>query len=121
MSEPKYLYRYREQRYAPSCDENGDCYGKGNMRLHLEKFLILKETKCGVWISKGVYFIPDKEREIPKELQKFVNLTCRKKYACSTIEEAKESFISRKKAHIRILNSQLEDAELALRMIENNY
>lgn len=115
----KFLYRYREQRYAGSVDECGNCIPRsGNMRVHLEKYSIVKETKCGVWIdvSYSLYGVGD---IVPLSNCKFVNLKCRKKYGCLTIEEAKESFIARKNRQIRILSYQLEDAQEALRIIKD--
>src|SRR3972149_7838153 len=45
---------------------------------------------------------------------KFINLSWRKKWACPTLKEAKESFIARKERQVIILKAQLARAEAQL-------
>jgi len=117
MSENKYLYRYESYRNV-SCDEYDTVY-RGSMKMKLYTYNIIKETKCGCWIFTGYHLVNRilESKDVSKEYQKFVNLTCNKKFACRTIEDAKESFIARKKRQIRILTSQLDDAKEALNLI----
>jgi hypothetical protein len=107
------LYRYYDVQYSAGIDEWDNDLGPGRVGISLMEFEIIKETKCGVWILTGYCFTSPNE-SIPKEYQKFVNLNANKKYACRTKEEAKESFIARKKRQIRILSAQIERARKAL-------
>lgn len=69
------------------------------------EFDVVKETPRGVWLE--MY-----------GTKRFCLKNARKRYACPTQVEAKESFIARKKRQIKILTKQLEHAKLALEMIE---
>lgn len=100
MSE--FLYRF--DSYV-SVDEYGYVVDR-HTTLTLQKFKILKRTKCGVWIDSY-------------NKQKFVNLERNKKFACATPEEALQSFIYRKKRQISILTSQLNEAEIAKNIAMN--
>lgn len=96
-------YRYEEVRYSAPVDEWGECYGKGRLDVHIRGYKVLKHTAKGVWldtygIGKG----------------RFVRLQGRKRYACPTKAEALVSFIARKQAQKRILESRLEDVHDAL-------
>lgn len=113
------LYRYYDVQYSAGCDEWGNNIGAGRVGVYLQEFEIVKETKCGVWILTGFWFGSPEETP-PKECQKFVNLTARKQFACRTIEDAKESFIARKKRQIKILSAQITRAEKALVEITKN-
>ena len=70
-------------------------------RLNYDKYEIVRETRCGVWIKNG-------------RKEKFVNLNARKKWACETEKEALEQFKHRKLRQIQILNGQLDFARIAL-------
>lgn len=100
------LFRYEDIKYAPPLDEFENPIGEGRVAIRLYKFPVLKETPQGVWIDTGLE-------------KKWINLSARKKYACLTEEEAKESFIARKKRQIRILESQLNRAHSALSLAKN--
>jgi len=100
--EPKcYLYRY---------DLSEIDY---DYHLNVYKYLIHSETPCGVWIYSG-------EFARWKGKLRFVNLSAKKRWACPTIEEAKESYIRRKQRQIVLLRSQLENSKVGLEMIQNN-
>lgn len=71
-------------------------------QVFLDVYNVIKETPKGVWIDR------------PYDKKKFINLSHRKKWACPTIEQAKESFVKRKEAHIRILLEQLKTAQEGL-------
>lgn len=104
QSTPEVVYRYVETQYAGACDEYGDPIpgDKGPLAIHLCEFLIIKHTKCGVWI----------------EGPKFINLQRNKTFACLTKEEAVVSFLARKTRQIKILSAQLEQAKLARNAME---
>ena len=99
-------FRYREVRYAAPLDEWDTPMGLGRVVLELDCIPLIKETPKGVWVGHS----PCTKR--------FVLKAAKKHYACSTEQEAKESFIARKKRQIRILKSQLRNAEEALKLAE---
>ena len=100
------LYRYVDVRYAAPLDEWDNPCGKGSLDIQLKTYQIFKRTPKGAWI----YLYSSWGNK------KFVNLTSRKKFACETKEGAMESYIARKECQIRILSSQLEDAQTFLRI-----
>lgn len=104
--EDKYLYRYEEVKYSRGCDAFDNPYPGYDLKVSLWEHKILRRTPKGVWIDDF-------------STEKFVLLSARKKFACETKEDALESFKRRKQKQIRILESQLEGARLALRIAEN--
>lgn len=85
-------YWYRYDDYARS----------DGTSVYLGKHRVAKETPKGVWLNaagKG---------------GRFVLRDARKRFACPTITEAKESFLARKTRQVSILRSQLRAAEAAL-------
>jgi hypothetical protein len=102
-----FLYRFAERRYSVVVDPELEIYSS-SLEIELEEYPILKRTPKGVWIDTG-YSIG----------KKFVNLTARKQFACETIEEAKKSFLARKKKQISILTHQIREAEQAIVLMKN--
>lgn len=103
-----HLYRFDGIRYATSVDVDGEPLpGKGDRRIWLSRYEILKTTAKGVWINAG-----------GGKNGKFVNLTARKQFACRSKAEAMQSFIARKQTEIRILDSRLEDARTFLKLAQ---
>lgn len=100
----EYLYRY-DQYLTGNYDALTERISCRQVKLHLQKFEIIKTTPKGVWIDDY-------------GSKKFVNLCANKKYACKTIKEAQESFRKRKLAQIRILSRQLQDSKDALTLIK---
>lgn len=98
-------YRIESKFYAPSLDEFDNPVGSSQQVLEVKKFKITKVTAAGIWID---YWTGPK----------FVLLTAHKKFACLSLDEAKESFRARKKRQISILSNQLHRAEYALKMVE---
>lgn len=94
-------YRYEEVRYAAPVDEWDIPMGKGRLELRLLRLPVRRHTPKGVWLETG----------------SFVRKQARKRYAYPTEAEAKEAFIARKRAQIRILNAQLEHAREALALL----
>jgi len=112
------LYRYYDVQYSAGCDECGNDLGAGRVGVSLMEFDVVSETRCGVWIMTGYWFGAPGEKP-PKNCLKFVNMEANKKYACRTKEEAKESFIARKRRQISILSAQIKRAEKALFAVED--
>lgn len=73
----------------------------GGDNIRLNRYKIIKETKCGYWIRLHDGF-SDK---------KWVGKNTTKRFAHITQNEALISFMYRKKKQIRILKSRLNDAE----------
>jgi len=71
--------------------------------VHLDSFTVVKTTPKGVWLDN----------------KKFILRDARKRWACPTKPEARESFIARKRVHIRILKKQLQLAEQSLAAAES--
>lgn len=100
-------YRFKDVLYASTeIDITGEPVvgAPGTLKVELLEYEVIKTTPKGVWLN--VYG----ER-------RFVRTDARKRFACPTVEEAKASFVARKKAQIRIYRSRLRDAELALDLI----
>ena len=97
------VYRYVDWLVGSGNDEYGY---HTDIRIALLEFPIVKLTKCGIQIE----LFPEKTR--------FVRSLARKKFACTTKEEALHSYRKRKEAQIRILESHLYYARSALSIAE---
>jgi len=97
-------YRFVDMRHA-NVDE-WDNHTHTYTAVYLQRFKVIKHTPKGVWLQ--MFF-----------QKRFVLNGARKKFACPTIEEAKESFRARKRAQIRILSSKIANAKEAMYLIDN--
>lgn len=95
-------YRYEERHYAPPVDEFDNVCGPGRTEVVLLEFPVIGVTRKGVRLSTG----------------RFVLLNAHKRYACPTESEARESFLARKRAQIRILKARLTRAESSISLME---
>ena len=77
----------------------------------LRHYWVRKTTPAGVWIDMGGGTWKDGKW---KPHLKFVNLGSRKRFACPTEEEAKESFFARKDRQLGILRAQAKNVEQAV-------
>ena len=109
----KYLYRY-DTSYFQSGIQNEVILRieDGYVYLSLKRFLIVKETRAGVWIR-----IPWEDSH-EKRKERFILLSAKKKWACPTPKEALISFMARKRRQIGILDYQLEIAQGGLKTAE---
>lgn len=103
------LYRYENHEYSNGLDQFDDPLPGSTTRVHLHTYRVLSRTRCGAWITCWN----------DRDDRRFVRLTARKQFASNTKNEALDCFKHRKKAQVRILKSQLANAERALRMAEN--
>lgn len=104
------FYRYYEVRYSLGVDEWGDPLpGVGRIAIELMEIPVIKRTPCGAWIGYGEY---DK---------KFVNLNWNKRYALPTIEEARQSYIARKKREIALMEGRASLARRALEVAKSGW
>ena len=106
MSEKIYYYRVEETTYSAGCDEWGDPLPGGPTCTNLCKFEVVKRTPQGVWLDIGDIDL------------KLVLNHWNKRYACPTIEEAKASFVARKRRQIRLAESTIARAKEAMRYME---
>ncbi len=83
-------------------DEWENAYS-GRPKAEWQQYEVIKTTPKGVWLKKGWW-----------GQKRFVLRDAKKRFACPTKAEAKESFISRKKRQISILTTQLNSAKEAL-------
>lgn len=96
-------YRYEDVRYAAPVYEDEDYHrGQGRLEVRLRAYPVFKHTPKGVWLLD---YAMDK---------RFVRLEARKRYACPTKHDALVSFIARKQAQQRILQSKLDTVREAL-------
>jgi hypothetical protein len=105
-ADAEYLYRFEDTtlptaigRITPEGDSKPILYSKGG--VHLYKCLIEKTTPQGYWVTmiSGSFRIGDK---------KWVANYGRKRYAYPTIHEAWESYLYRKRKHLRLLECQIQ-------------
>lgn len=99
-------YRYVDVGTS-SIDEWDEVVSTGT-KIYLEAYTIISHTPKGFWIR---YFLR----------RRFVLNTARKRFACLTIEDARESYIARKKAQARIYKARLHIAEKILAHVESGH
>lgn len=103
------LHRY-EARTSCSVDEWDNVCNR-QMHLYHHKYHVVKETPKGWWIYTGFWFETSDPSTLPSG--KWVGKDHRKQYACPTEELALQSLMARKVAHMRILQSKMDDAQWA--------
>lgn len=101
----EYWYRVNEHRYA-SVNEFGETENSYT-ELSLDRYPVIKHTPKGVWIAR--YY--DK---------KFILKSAKKQWACPTEEQAKASYVARKKRQIKILSNKLNEVRVFLAQLEQN-
>lgn len=102
-AEPEYWYRYEDKGYANPADEYGESTG-AHYVVELHKFSVKKHTPCGVRLS----------------INRVVLHASRKRFACATLEEAKVSFIARKKKQASILRARAAIADRAIELVNRD-
>ena len=98
----EYLYRV-----DGDWEEDGSFQG-----LKCWSYKIEKRTPCGAWIR--IWGSPEVKRG-----RKFVNIDAMKPWASTTPEKARDEFITRRKAYIRILGGRLSMAETELQAAQS--
>ena len=104
-------YRYEDHLVSLGYDYEYDRSWGSRVEIRLREFEVLRKTPKGVWIDLGCGVFSGGER--------FVLASARKRYACPTKEEARESFIARKKAQARIYEAGARRAKEALKALED--
>lgn len=99
------FYRIEDARVSVTVDADRELY-ESRIQLYLRKYKVLKTTRCGVWLDLGFGG------------KRFVLTNARKKFACATLEEAKESFRARKERQIGILQTRINQIKEGLRQCQ---
>lgn len=105
MSDSVYWYRYEDYLVSAGVDEFENPLGPAELRIRLREIEVVRTTPKGVRLDCG----------------RFVLNKSKKRYACATIEEAKESFIARKTRQAHIYANRLRHTQMALFMIKYEY
>lgn len=100
-AESEKFYRFDDVSYS-TWDHVADCIGPSRLVVHLTTYTVTKRTPTGVRLL-GV--------------NRFVSCKTNKRFACPTIEEAKESYIARKKRQKRIHEARVHRAEKAIELV----
>ncbi len=95
-------YRFEDVVYAPMLSEYDEWVGPGRLVVVLRRYRVVKVTPCGVWLDIG----------------RFVKTAARKRFACPTEAEARESFLARKQRQLSILQAQASRVERAIAMVQ---
>jgi len=74
-------------------------------------FRVIKRTPCGARIKLREW----------KDQTRFVNLQCKKQWACDTEEKALESFMKRKRCEMEYNRQRMNNAESAIRYAEVHF
>lgn len=108
---PTSYFRYEEVRYGTGyTDQSGEYVSTGSyVKLQLREYQVLKHTPRGVRIDD--YRLGGR----------FISRDWNKQWACPTVEEARLSFIARKKRQMLILRARLQQAEEAMALAEHGY
>lgn len=104
----EFWYRYEDKRFAAPHDEFDNPIGGPVIEVHVFKFQVVKTTPKGVWLNVA-------------EECRFVLRGATKRFACPTLDEAKASFVARKRKQIRIYQNRINLAEQAIRHLEWKY
>ena len=99
------FYRYTDRRLANFVDEWGDATGS-HPDVTLREYTVLSHTAKGTWIAEGY------------RGRRFVLRGAHRRFACPTVEEAKESFLARKRRQLSILKAQQRHVEDVMAMVE---
>jgi hypothetical protein len=103
----EYWYRMEDKLYASPVDEFGEPVGGPTLTVEVYAYPVLKHTKKGVWLHCGFGII-----------KRFVLNNAKKQWASPTLEEAKASFLARKKRQEAIYKARIDIARRARAQVE---
>jgi hypothetical protein len=107
----EYWFRLEDQRYAASLDEFDEPIGRGRLVVHVRKFKVVRHTPKGVWLIGGSYGGDPR----------FVLRGARRRFACQTLDEAKESFEARKSKQARIYRARADTSDEAVQLVRQGF
>lgn len=96
-----YYFRYDDVRYSNGVDEFDNPYPGYTLKVQLSKIRVHHFTPKGIRFNDGT----------------FMANSSKKRYACATEDEAKTSFIARKKRQIQIHTNRIEQALKAIKLM----
>lgn len=105
----EFWYRFDDVAYAAPFDETGSL--PGTIEVELRMYKLIRRTPKGAWIAQ-VFAHVDGGTFTGSE--RFVLDGAKKRFACPTIEAAKQSFIARKQRQIDIYQARIHRANVAL-------
>lgn len=97
-------YRYIDHRVSLGYDYEFDRSSGSRAAVYLREYDVLRHTPKGVWLDVD-------------GADRFVLKQAHKRFACPTIEEAKQSFIARKLRQVQIHEARVRHAKEALQEI----
>jgi len=97
------------------------------VEVETQYYLVLRETRCGYWVSRvwGYWFdeVEIEEKEFDPQYYEdskvWVSKTSHKRRCHPTKKEAYQSYLLRKRRQIKILSAQLKIAQTALQIAED--
>jgi hypothetical protein len=106
------FYRYEAIEYAQMDSDTGEYIDRvfPNPQLHVNEYDLLKETPKGYWIGYGSLGVS------MYNWKKWVSKTSRKRFAYPTKEEALENYIKRTEKRLKILEWQVQECEIGLKL-----
>ena len=108
-------YRFEDRRYSVTIDADAEVFGS-RMDVELHEYYVAKHTPKGVWLT--MFRCSSDTPFSPKTYwARFVLHSARKRFACPTIELAKESFIARKRKQARIHRARAAQADRAIEIV----
>lgn len=88
-------YRMEGVQHAPLIDDFGNAVGPSRIDVVIHQYEVSHHTPCGVRLESG----------------KVVLHRHKKKFACATVEEAKQCFLAKKNRQIKILSTKVNAAK----------
>ncbi len=106
------------QRYSGGSDECGEYYSS-ELKVNLLKYTVVRATPKGVWLCSGDNVrIREGKLFTTYASPRFTLKESRKRFACSTLEEAKESFYARKEKQASIYEGKAATARRAMDIVK---
>ena len=97
----EYRYRYEDKRRAAPVNEFEQPIGEGSLEIVLYRWEAIKHTPKGVWLELWGH-------------KRFVLNKSHRRFACSTIDEARASFVARKNRQASIYEARAMTARQAI-------
>lgn len=113
MTEPTSYFRFEEVRHGTGyTDVCGEYVSTSSyVRLQLREYQVIRRTPKGVRINDYS----------GSEHGRFISSEWNKQWACPTVEEARQSFIARKRRQALILEARLRQARTAMQLAEDGF
>lgn len=107
---PEIYYRYEDVQYAAPLDEWDRPRGPGELKVELRTYEVDKRTACGVWLVQTF-------GSFRSSIRRFQLDRSHKRFACPTLDLARESFVARKRRQAAIHQAAVDRAERAIKLV----